>query len=65
MVPTCVRFLVIAIDLAGACRLPPAFRRPKRRRREYYADPPKKALGRMETMYTQSEGTINESIQKQ
>jgi hypothetical protein len=32
---------VIASDLAGACRLPPAFRRPKQRRRGYYAGPPK------------------------
>jgi hypothetical protein len=33
--------LVIASDLAGACRTPPVFRRPKQRRRGYYAGPPK------------------------
>jgi len=36
--------LVIASDLTGACRLSPAFIRPKQRGRGYYADPPKKAL---------------------
>ena len=36
--------LVIASDLTGAFRLPPAFRRPKLRRRGYYAGPPKKEL---------------------
>jgi hypothetical protein len=33
--------LVIASDLTGAFRLPPAFRRPKLWRRGYYAGPPK------------------------
>jgi hypothetical protein len=37
--------LVIASDLTGACRSPPAFRRPKQRKRGYCADPHKKALG--------------------
>jgi hypothetical protein len=33
--------LVIASDLTSAFRLPPDFRRPKLRRRGYYAGPPK------------------------
>lgn len=44
----CFRLAGIAshrIDLTGACDLPPAFRRPKRRRRGYYADTTQKALG--------------------
>jgi hypothetical protein len=42
----------IAGDLTGACSLPSAYRRPKRRGGGYYADPHKKALAGAEIQFT-------------
>jgi hypothetical protein len=56
--PACVKMHGIAGDLTGACSLPSAHRRPKRRGGGYYADPLKKALDLAATRQIQQPKTI-------